>query len=156
MNRPIGISLVAVLFWCYAIYFLQSGIVILIHFGIKPLLSSEPINFQIFFIVSEIAIGLLSIAVTVYFGRIGLRLFRVDESVRIPAIRSLFGVLLFCSLGVLIFYNATARRELEIGFDYSLLPIAGLAIAGLSYLLISGKKHFNQIEIGQPEHQPLA
>ena len=43
----------------------------------------------------------------------------------------------------------------ELGFDYSLLPIAGFAIAGLCYLLVYGKKHFNQIEIGQPEHQPL-
>lgn len=53
-----------------------------------------------------------------------------------------------------MFYNATVRRELEIGFDYSLLPIAGLAIAGLSYLLISGKKHFDQGESEQAMPQP--
>ena len=153
MNRPIGMTLIAAMFWCYAVYFLWSGITMLISFGIKPPWGPSPL--LVTYTISAIAIGLLLIAVAVYFVRIGQRIFGMDLSVRLPASRSLFGVLLFCGLGVLETYTATARSELELGFDYSLLPIAGFAIAGLCYLLVYGKKHFNQIEIGQPEHQPL-
>ena len=153
MNRPIGISLLAVLFWGYAVYFLWSGIAQVIYLGIIPLLSAEPSTLPAIFSISQIAIGLLLIAVTIYFVRIGMRLFRVDGSVRKPAVKSLSYILLFCGLAVLV--SLTASGEVEIGFDYSLLPIAGFAIAGLSYMQLAGNKHFDQGESEQAIPQPL-
>jgi len=155
MNRPIGITLLAVLFGGYALYFIGSGVWQVIIFGIRPLLSSEPSTTQAIFIISQTAIGLLLIAVAVYFGRLGLRILRLDGSVRKPTVKSLTYVLLFCILAVLVSLTAnTAIGDVEIGIDYALIPIAGCAIARLSYMQLSGKKHFNQSAREQTIPQP--
>ena len=155
LKRYPGVALLAALFGYYAVSCLLGALDILLDFVFSPPALDVWQGFRGTSIITGIIVVVILLALALYFGRIIVGLFRLEETKRIPAIISLIGVLIYCSTYLVLYYTHVVQFIPEATFDRTpprFFAIVGVTIFGLIFLLSRGKELFAQIN-GESESE---
>lgn len=145
MDKGLGPSLLAVFFGLVALWCLQAVVNLVVDLGRWASLPASSEGQPGIFTVFKIVVDLLFITLSVYFGQLAYRVFKTLQGSRAAAIKSLVGIVLFCTINPVLQYTVLSQYRPTGGTDATMVGMvvtAALATAGLVYLLTGGKSHF--------------